>query len=87
MATVWIPKPLQAHTGGQEIVRCEGRNVRRLIVNLDEAYPGLKDAFMDDDKLKPSVAVAVDGQITQLGLLQPLTERNEVFFVPAISGG
>jgi molybdopterin converting factor small subunit len=87
MPTVWIPKPMQVHTRGQEIVQCEGRNVRRLIVNLDEAYPGLKDALMDDDKLKPSVAIAVDGQITQLGLLQPLTENNEVFFVPPISGG
>jgi molybdopterin converting factor small subunit len=78
---------MQVHTREQEFVHCEGRNVRQLMVHLEEAYPGLKDALMDGDKLKPTVAVAVDGQITQLGLLQPLTEDNEVFFVPAISGG
>lgn len=78
---------MQVHTNGLDIVQCEGRNVRQLIVNLEQAYPGLKDALMDGDKLKPAIAVAVDGQITQLGLLQPLTENNEVFFLPAVSGG
>ena len=78
---------MQTYTGGKEIVEMEGRTVRRLIVALDEAYPGLKDALMDGDRLKPGIAVAVNGQVSQLGPLQPLEENNEVFFVPAIGGG
>ena len=78
---------MQAYTGGKEIVEMEGRTVRRLIVALDEAYPGVKDALMDGDRLKPGIAVAVNGQVSQLGPLQPLEENNEVFFVPAIGGG
>ena len=78
---------MQAYTGGKDTVKCEARTVRKLILELDETYPGLKDALMNGDKLKPDVAVAVDGQVTRLGLLQPLTEDNEVFFLPAISGG
>ena len=78
---------MQEFTGGQEIVEVEGRTVRRLIVALDETYPGLKDALMDGDRLKPGVAVAVNGQVSHLGPLQPLEESNEVFFVPAIGGG
>ena len=42
---------------------------------------------MDGDRLKPGIAVAVNGQVSQLGHLQPLQEDNEVFFVPAIGGG
>ena len=78
---------MQTYTGGKEIVEMEGRTVRRLIVALDETYPGLKDALMESDRLKPGIAVAVNGQISQLGALQPLEENNEVFFVPAIGGG
>lgn len=87
MPTVWIPKAMQTYTGGKETVEMEGRTVRRLIVALNEEYPGLKDALMDGDKLKPGIAVAVNGQVSQLGHLQPLQEDNEVFFVPAIGGG
>ena len=78
---------MQAFTDGQETVEMEGRTVRRLILALDEAYPGLKDALMDGDRFKPGIAVAVNGQVSQLGPLQPLEADNEVFFVPAIGGG
>ena len=78
---------MQTYTGGKETVEMEGRTVRRLVVALDKSYPGLKDALMDGDRLKPGIAVAVNGQISHLGLLQPLQEDNEVFFVPAIGGG
>ena len=78
---------MQVYTGNRELVHAGGRNVRQLINQLDAAYPGLKDALMQGDRLKPDVTVAVDGQITKLGLLQPLQEDSEILFVPAISGG
>ena len=74
-------------TDGEEQVVCEGKTVRRLIFALDERYPGIKDALMTGDKLRPDIACAVDGQVTQLGVLQPLKEDNEVLFMPAVSGG
>lgn len=87
MVTVRIPRPMQIYTRNQEVVHARGRNVRQLINDLEEAYPGLKGALMDDDKLKPAIVVAVDGNISRLGLLQPLADANEVIFLPAISGG
>ena len=78
---------MQTYTGGKETVEMEGRTVRKLIAALDDTYPGLKDALMDGNRLKPGIAVAVNGQISHLGPLQPLEENNEVFFVPAIGGG
>ena len=78
---------MQEYTGGEETVQMAGRSVRRLILALDETYPGLKAALMDGDKFKPGIAVAVNGQVSHLGPLQPLEEDNEVFFVPAIGGG
>jgi sulfur-carrier protein len=87
MSKVRIPAPMQAYSNGQEVVEASGRNVGQLIIALEQSCPGIKDALMDDDKLKPDVAVAIDGQIAQLGLLQSLSDENEVTFIPAIGGG
>lgn len=87
MATVRIPQPMQVYTGNRETVQANGKNVRQLICALEETYPGLKGALMDKDKLKPDVAVVIDGNLTKLGLLQPVNEENEILFIPAISGG
>ncbi len=78
---------MQVYTKNRDVVHAEGKNVRQLINALEKIYPGMKDALVEDDKLKPDVAVMLDGKITQLGLLQPLSEENEVIFIPAISGG
>lgn len=87
MIKVHIPAPLQSYTSGQALVEAEGNNVRQLIAALDESYPGLKPALMDGDKLKADVAVAIDGHVAQLGILQSLAEAKEVIFIPAIGGG
>jgi len=88
MASVWIPVTLQHLTGGEAVVQAPGRTVRELVARLDETYPGLKAAIVQDDgRLKPGVAVAVDGYVTSLGLFQRIEERSDVQFVPAIGGG
>ncbi len=88
MASVWIPVTLQHLTGGEAVVQAPGRTVRELVARLDETYPGLKAAIVQDDgRLKSGVAVAVDGYVTSLGLFQRIEERSDVQFVPAIGGG
>ncbi len=87
MTTVRIPRPMQVFTLDREVVRGRGKNVRALIDDLEESYPGLKDALVKDGKLKPGITVMLDGHISPLGLLQPLSEDNELVFIPALSGG
>jgi molybdopterin converting factor small subunit len=88
MASVWIPATMQHLTGGEAVVQAPGRTVRELLARLDERYPGLKAAIVQDDgRLRPGVAVAVDGYISNLGLFQPLDDGSDVQFVPAIGGG
>ena len=72
---------------GQESVEAKGENVRQLIDDLELSCPGIKPALMNGASLKPDVAVAVDGQICPLGLLQSLTKAKEVTFIPALGGG
>lgn len=87
MVSVWIPSAMQSFTNGQEVVEIEGSNPRQLIGRLDQDYPGIRQALMEGDKLRPDVAIAVNGQVTQLGLLQPVSDQDEVIFIPAFSGG
>jgi molybdopterin synthase sulfur carrier subunit len=87
MPTVWIPGLLQDLTGGRERVAVPGLSVRQVIDNLEAAYPGIRSRLVEDDRLRASIAVAVDGEISHLGLRQRLREESEVHFLPAISGG
>jgi len=87
MAIVWIPSLLRDLTHGRENVTVPGATVRQIIDNLDAHYPGIKPRLCDDDGLRPGIAVAIDTQIAQGGLAQPVPENSEVHFVPAISGG
>ncbi|MBI3978946.1 MAG: MoaD/ThiS family protein [Chloroflexi bacterium] len=87
MAIIWIPSLIRDLTGGQERIAVPGATVRQVIANLEAAYPGVKERLCEGDRLSPAIAVAVDGQVTRRGLLQPVGETSEVHFVPAVSGG
>ncbi len=78
---------MQVYTENLEAVQASGKNVRELISEMEKNYPGIKDALVKQDRLKPGIAIMLDGKISQLGLLQPLSEENEVVFIPAVSGG
>ena len=89
MAEVWIPPKLQVLTAGNQQVQVEGSTVRRLINNLEEQHPGIKEYLVDDeeDDLITGLAVIIDGEVSQLGMLDKVGESSEVHFLPAIGGG
>ncbi len=87
MATVFIPSLMQSLTDGEKQVQVEGTTVRQIINNLDGRYPGFKDRLVEDDRVKPNISVAVDGEVTPLGMLEKVNDDSEVHFLPAIGGG
>tara|TARA_B100000073_G_scaffold1384_1_gene1243 strand:+ start:9915 stop:10178 length:264 start_codon:yes stop_codon:yes gene_type:complete len=87
MAKVFIPALLHNFTGNVSQVDVDGENVRTVINNLDIEFPGIKEKLVDGHQIKPSISVAVDGNITPMGLLEEVGENSEVHFLPAISGG
>ena len=87
MATVFIPTSLQKLTGGQDKIVLSGSTVREIVNNLDAAFPGTKERLVDGFKIKSSISVAVDGEISPMGLLEKVGEDSEVHFVAAIGGG
>jgi molybdopterin converting factor small subunit len=78
---------LQGLTGGLKQVEVAGGTVGEVIDNLEAAHPGLKARLVDGGALRSNLAVAVDGEVSVLGLLEDVPEGAEVHFIPAISGG
>ena len=87
MATVFIPALMRKLTGERATVEVSGASVREIVNNLDELHPGLKERLVDKWKLKSNITVAVDGQVTPLGMLEKVGENSEIHFLPAIGGG
>ena len=87
MATVYIPTMLLPLTGGLKQVDLEGRNVRQIIDGLDELYPGIKERLVEGGEIRPNLAVAIDGDVARMGLLERVQDASEIHFVPAIGGG
>ena len=87
MPVVGIPSLLRDLTNGQRSLSVEGDTVRQVIDNLDDLYPGIKDRLCEDDRLRPSIAIIVDGHTSTLKLRHRLKESSEVHFVISISGG
>ena len=87
MATIFIPTMLQKMTDGAQKVDMDVRNVRQVIERLEEIYTGIKDRMLEDGDIAPNIAVAIDGDVAIMGLLQRGGENSEVHFVPAIGGG
>lgn len=87
MPTVYIPAMLQSLTGGKAAIDVEGTTVRQVIENLTAVYPDIRERLLDQDRLRPNISVAVDGEITPLGLLEAVGPESEVHFIAAIKGG
>lgn len=87
MAQVWIPPLMRSLTAGQDVVCVEGETVRALVLALDVRYPGFAERILDEGRIRPGLAVAVDGAVQNRGLRAAVGPHSEVHFVPAMTGG
>lgn len=71
------------------MVRVEGNNLGQIIHNLDVLYPGVKESLLVAGcaRIQPTIAVAIDGETTHLGLIEPVRGDSEIHFIYAIAGG
>ena len=47
----------------------------------------MKDRLVDGDRIKLEISVAIDGEISTLGMIDKVSEISEIHFLPAIAGG
>jgi sulfur-carrier protein len=87
VALIWIPALLRDLTAGKEHIRIPGATVREAIEALDQLYPGIQARLVEGDRLRPGIALVVDGEVSSQRLRHKLEESSEVHFLPAIGGG
>ncbi len=87
MPTVFIPTMLLTMTDGVKQIDCDAYNVRQVIDQLEERFPGIKSQLVEKGRIRPNLAVAIDGEVARMGMLEKVGERSEIHFVPAIAGG
>lgn len=89
MPHVFIPPQLRTLTGNADLVVVEGRTVREVIAALDERHPGIRARLCEGggEELASGLTVAIDGDVSSLGLLTKVADDSEVHFLPAIGGG
>jgi hypothetical protein len=81
MARVVLVGNLAQVTGGVAELQLSATSVKQLFQQLAGLHPGL------EPHLAEGVAVAIDGQIYQDALFQPIGPDSEVFLLPQIAGG
>jgi sulfur-carrier protein len=81
MAHVSLIGNLSQYTGGVTKLDVDAANVRQLFARLGEKYPALLP------HLEKGSAVAIDGQIYQDALFEPISPDSDVHILPQIAGG
>ena len=83
---VHIPSPLRSYTEQSE-TEASGATLAAVLADLDCRYAGIAFRMVDEqDKIRPHIRIFVNGkQVRELS--QPLSARDEVVIVQALSGG
>ncbi len=87
MAHVVIPALLRDLTAGRTRVTVPGATVGEVLDNLERQYPGFKARLFKGERLVSSLAIFVDDERASLGLLEPVSEEDEIRFLVYIAGG
>jgi hypothetical protein len=86
MPVVFIPCALRRLSGTVATIEAAPGSVAEVVAELDSRFPGMRDAIIEDDRMRPGVLAAIDGEMTS-SLLAPVPARSEFHVVLAISGG
>ncbi len=88
MADVYIPAALRRLTSGERVVAVAGETVGDLIDAIDESHPGVKARLVNDGRLRPGLALSIDGDTLERGRLSTRVRADsKVYFILATSGG
>lgn len=81
MAQVTLTGALARFTGGETEFELEVATIKQLFRALSERFPEMQPHLED------GIAVAIDGQLFQDSLLEPIQPDSEVHLLPQIGGG
>ncbi len=78
---------MRPFTDGRDRVEVAGSTLRQVFAALETDWPGMRDQIVQDGRIRPELAVAVDGAIAESGLVQVVSDDAEIYLILAIGGG
>ncbi len=89
MASIRIPTPLRAYTGGASNIDVSGGTVGEALMNLVEAHPDLRVHLFNDDELRSFVNIFIDDEDIRFmqGLDTEIEAGDSLRIIPSIAGG
>lgn len=84
---VRIPTPLRSYTHQRSVVDADGDTIAALLDDLDLRYPGIRFRMVDEQaRVRKHMKVFVNDEPVR-DLATPITERDEITIMQALSGG
>lgn len=87
MPTVFIPALLRPYSGGRNKIEVAGATLRQVFDSLEAQCPGIRARIVEGGRIRPEISVSVENELVDTGLMYPVRESDEVYLLPAISGG
>lgn len=90
--TFHIPGPLRVHTGGRSAIEIglSGGTVGEALAALWALYPGVRDRVVTEQgETRQHINIFIGDENVRYtgGLASPVSDKSEIFIVPAVSGG
>ncbi len=88
--TVMIPTPLREFTDGEGEVTATGANVREVLDDLEQQFPGIKDRLCTEDgNLREFLNIYMNDEDIRFkdDLDTEINEGADLSIIPAIAGG
>jgi len=83
---VLVPTPLRSYTQAPQ-VEAEGATLEALLRDLDVRYPGIRFRMIDEqDRIRRHMRIFINGEQVY-DLSTPLSHKDEVQILQALSGG
>jgi molybdopterin converting factor small subunit len=87
MALVIIPATLRSFCGGSSQLEVDGATIGEVLRALDARCPGFYGHVVEEGRLRPELAFALNGEVVPLALHDAVSPATEITIVPAIGGG
>ena len=90
MATLRIPTPLRAYTGGSNEITVQGSTVGEAVEDLVSLYPALRPhLYNGEGRLRPFVNLFLgEENVKDLqGMATPISQSDRLLLIPSIAGG
>lgn len=87
MTLVIIPATLRDFCAGASKLEVPGGTIGEVLRELDQRCPGFYNRVVEEGRLRPELAFAINGEVYPLALHDVVAPGTEIAIVPALGGG